>query len=81
MTAPLKEWLGEQDGDDLNGSAGKKVLEALRAVVELHQSVGITVEPVVEGIVVVDQVPVERCACGWEWPCPTIRAIEKEVKP
>jgi hypothetical protein len=33
MTDRLKAWLGEQDGDDLNGSAGHKVLDALRAVV------------------------------------------------
>ena len=74
MTVPLKEWLDEQDGDDLNGSAGKKVLEALRAVVELHQR-GCVDEQ--------SGAWCEECndteGRSLDWPCPTIRAIEKEV--
>ena len=71
MTAPLKEWLGEQDGDDLNGSAGKKVLEALREVVELHCGPSVNF---------FDGKPYDYCPeCGYAWPCPTIRAVEKGV--
>lgn len=70
MTDRLKEWLDAQDGDDLNGSAGHKVLEALRAVVELHgPSVNLK-----------DGKPYDYCPeCGYTWPCQTIRAIEKEI--
>ena len=44
---------------------GTRMLKALRAVVELHQRFH-------------DQIP-DCVACGKEYPCPTIQAIEKEL--
>jgi hypothetical protein len=75
MSAPLKEWLyrpyGEmtiQEIDDRHYDA----LAALRAVVELHHETEIG-----EGY---SWQTTKSCAdCGEEYPCETIRAIEKEV--
>lgn len=48
--------------------AGKTFIKALRAVVELHKP----------DLVMYDDG--SGCLCGNEYPCPTIKAIEKELK-
>jgi hypothetical protein len=68
MTDRLKEWL------DVEGQVGHanwgKALAALRAVVELH-SLCMEGDPLRS---------TGRCRhCDEVYPCPTIRAIEKEV--
>lgn len=66
MTAPLKEWLDDhRDSAELLPFAPfARTLAALRAVVELHTPKGYD----------------DFCSeCLADDPCPTIRAIEKEV--
>ena len=50
-----------------------RLLSALRAVVELHKPHGITAHTAGgrEWI---------ECSCEYEYPCPTIQAIEKELR-
>ena len=71
MTAPLKEWLDRQDTCEYDEVDENRLIAALRAVVELHQPIP-EFEP--------EPGEVAHCKdCEWIWPCPTIRAIEKEV--
>lgn len=70
MTDRLKEWL---DKDNQAGhSDWRTALAVLRAVVELHKPVGSLLPNLV------NQHECFECH-GVDWPCPTIRAIEKEV--
>lgn len=48
---------------------------ALRAVVELHNIVRATPKPRGKS-----GLRTRCCECGFAYPCPTIRAIEKELK-
>jgi hypothetical protein len=58
-----------------------KSIHALRAVVELHKpkkevtGMGVTFEGVTTSLST--QL---RCGCGLLYPCPTVQAIEKELK-
>jgi hypothetical protein len=60
-----------------------KFRNALRAVVELHKP-----EPIAtpcpdgrSGCAVMHWSDKKACSCGfWNYPCPTIQAIEKELK-
>jgi hypothetical protein len=81
VTDRLRAWLDEQDGPlgyNVRGTvSGRKALRALRAVVGLHRGrestyVGCSTTSQEERIVM--------CAeCDEEWPCATIKAIEREV--
>jgi hypothetical protein len=71
VTDRLKAWLDEQDRTLPSESRDwYKANRALRAVVELHKEIG--------------EHPIARydnycISCHLPMPCPTIRAIEKEV--
>lgn len=64
--------LEEADGRATSGQRA----QALRAVVELHKPTNILEDVGIEGLVCT--------TCGWRgvelYPCPTIQAIEKELK-
>jgi hypothetical protein len=74
----LQKWLDVVEGawharDLADEKVVPPMLAALRAVVELH-------EGVYDKSPCHDQQPGVYCiGCGDPWPCPTIRAVEKEV--
>ncbi len=65
----LQKWLDGGYKEVYASEAEQMMLAALRAVVELHKSSDLA-----------DIFGGYLCAgCDSSWPCPTIRAIEKEV--
>ena len=57
-------------GHGIDTSRIVKQLSALRAVVELHKPFDFTL----------GGEPYTGCCCGQDYPCPTIKAIKKELE-
>jgi hypothetical protein len=73
VTDRLKAWLDEGYMQTYAAESEEKAVSALRAVVELHK-------PVMKRFRYTPEIHHEFCCeCQHRWPCPTIRAIEKEV--